>query len=76
MDWGVSLTHFYLAEDIAEEPLAISDGEVALPAGPGLGIDVGRGPSRTLQAIDQRTVGLTAPALPGLPNNSWVGQRE
>jgi len=40
VDWGVSLTHFYLAEDIAREPLAISDGEVALPAGPGLGIDV------------------------------------
>jgi L-alanine-DL-glutamate epimerase-like enolase superfamily enzyme len=36
----VSLTHFYLAEDVAREPLAISDGEVALPAGPGLGIDV------------------------------------
>jgi muconate cycloisomerase len=40
VDWGVSLTHFYLAEDIAREPLAISDGEVALPTGPGLGIDV------------------------------------
>jgi muconate cycloisomerase len=40
VDWGVSLTHFYLAEDIVREPLAISGGEVALPAGPGLGIDV------------------------------------
>jgi muconate cycloisomerase len=40
VDWGVSLTHFYLAEDVAREPLAISGGEVALPAGPGLGIDV------------------------------------
>jgi muconate cycloisomerase len=40
VDWGVSLTHFYLAEDIARNPLAIGDGAVALPAGPGLGIEV------------------------------------
>ena len=35
VDWGVSLTHFYLAEDVVRTALAISDGEVALPAGPG-----------------------------------------
>ena len=40
VDWGVSLTHFYLAEDIARNPLAIGEGAVALPAGPGLGIEV------------------------------------
>ena len=40
VDWGVSLTHFYLAEDIAKTGLAIDHGAVALPAGPGLGIDV------------------------------------
>ncbi len=40
VDWGVSLTHFYLAEDIASNPLAIGAGAVALPAGPGLGIEV------------------------------------
>jgi muconate cycloisomerase len=40
VDWGVSLTHFYLAEDIARNPLAIGDGAVALPVGPGLGIEV------------------------------------
>jgi muconate cycloisomerase len=40
VDWGVSLTHFYLAEDIVRQPLAIRDGTVALPVGPGLGIDV------------------------------------
>jgi muconate cycloisomerase len=40
VDWGVSLTHFYLAEDIADGALTISDGMVALPAGPGLGITV------------------------------------
>jgi L-alanine-DL-glutamate epimerase-like enolase superfamily enzyme len=36
----VSLTHFYLAEDVARNPLAIGDGAVALPSGPGLGVDV------------------------------------
>ena len=40
VDWGVSLTHFYLAEDVAENALPISEGAVALPARPGLGIDV------------------------------------
>ncbi len=39
-DWGVSLTHVYLAEDIVRRPLRLANGFVALPAGPGLGIDV------------------------------------
>ena len=39
-DWGVSLTHFYLAEDIVRRPLALKDGLVALPDSPGLGIEV------------------------------------
>ena len=40
VDWGVSLTHFYLAGDVAGTPPAIGDGTVALPTGPGLGIEV------------------------------------
>jgi muconate cycloisomerase len=40
VDWGVSLTNFYLAEDIVRRPLAIAGGAVALPDGPGLGIEV------------------------------------
>jgi muconate cycloisomerase len=40
VDWGVSLTHFYLAEDIVRNALAIADGAVAVPTGPGLGIEV------------------------------------
>jgi muconate cycloisomerase len=39
-DWGVSLTHFYLADDVVRRPLPLSDGAVALPAGPGLGVEV------------------------------------
>jgi muconate cycloisomerase len=39
-DWGVSLTHFYLAEDIVRRPLPLKNGMVALPQGPGLGIEV------------------------------------
>jgi L-alanine-DL-glutamate epimerase-like enolase superfamily enzyme len=39
-DWGVSLTHFYLAEDIVRRPLALKNGLVALPEGPGLGVEV------------------------------------
>jgi muconate cycloisomerase len=40
VDWGVSLTNLYLAEDIVRGPLRIAGGTIALPDGPGLGIDV------------------------------------
>jgi muconate cycloisomerase len=40
VDWGVSLTHFYLAADVVRNPPAIREGAVALPSGPGLGIEV------------------------------------
>jgi muconate cycloisomerase len=40
VEWGVSLTHFYLAEDIVRRPLVMDDGLVALPPGPGLGVEV------------------------------------
>jgi len=40
IDWGVSLTHFYLVEDLVRRPLALRDGHVALPDGPGLGVEV------------------------------------
>ncbi len=39
-DWGVSLTHFYLAEDLVKAPLPLGADAVALPDGPGLGIEV------------------------------------
>ena len=34
VDWGVSLTNFYLAEDIVKQPIALRDGLVALPDRP------------------------------------------
>jgi len=40
IDWGVSLTHFYLAEDLARRPLPMGDHGVSLPRGAGLGIEV------------------------------------
>jgi muconate cycloisomerase len=40
IDWGVSLTHFYLAEDIVRTPLAMADGLVVLPRKPGLGVEI------------------------------------
>lgn len=40
IDWGVSLTHFYLAEDLVRVPLPIRDGLVALPLRPGIGVEV------------------------------------
>jgi muconate cycloisomerase len=40
IEWGVSLTHFYLAEDIVRTPLLLRNGLVKLPATPGLGVDI------------------------------------
>ncbi len=40
VDWGVSLTNLYLAEDIVKRPLALRDGRIALPEGGGLGVEV------------------------------------
>ena len=40
IDWGVSLTHFYLAEDIVRVPLAMADGLVTLPGRAGLGVEI------------------------------------
>jgi muconate cycloisomerase len=40
VEWGVSLTNMYLAEDIVRRPIAIAEGKVSLPAGYGLGVDV------------------------------------
>ena len=36
----MSLTHFYLAGDVAKDAPAIGDGVVMLPTAPGLGIEV------------------------------------
>jgi muconate cycloisomerase len=43
IDWGVSLTHFDLAEDIVKEPLSLRDGLVPLPVKPGLGVEIDEG---------------------------------
>lgn len=40
IDWGVSLSSQYLADDVLRTPLAIANGYADVPAGPGLGIDV------------------------------------
>ena len=40
IDWGVSLTHFYLAEDLVRVPLALDNGHVALPGKPGVGVEI------------------------------------
>jgi muconate cycloisomerase len=40
VDWGVSLTNLYLAEDIVTTPIALRGGVVTLPQGHGLGVEV------------------------------------
>jgi muconate cycloisomerase len=40
LDWGVSLTSQYLAEDIVRTPLSFASGHATVPAGAGLGIEV------------------------------------
>jgi muconate cycloisomerase len=40
VDWGVSLSSPYLADDIVAEPIALAGGWLNVPQGPGLGICV------------------------------------
>jgi muconate cycloisomerase len=40
LDWGVSLTSQYLAEDVLVSPLVFTQGHARVPDGPGLGIEV------------------------------------
>jgi muconate cycloisomerase len=40
VDWGVSLSSPYLADDIVTEPIALAGGWLNVPTGPGLGIRV------------------------------------
>ncbi len=40
LDWGVSLSSPYLADDIVEQPLRLDQGHFTVPSGPGLGIHV------------------------------------
>ena len=43
INWGVSLTHVYLAEDLVRSPQPLCDGMIALPQGSGLGVEVDEG---------------------------------
>jgi muconate cycloisomerase len=40
VDWGVSLSSQYLADDVVRSPLVIANGHADVPTGPGLGIEV------------------------------------
>ena len=40
LDWGVNLTHVYLAEDLVRDPLKLENRKIELRTAPGLGVDV------------------------------------
>ncbi len=40
LEWGVSLTHVYLSEDIVRDPLRVENRKVELRDAPGLGVDI------------------------------------
>jgi muconate cycloisomerase len=40
LDWGLSVTNQYLASDVVRNPIAVADGHAAVPAGPGLGVEI------------------------------------
>lgn len=40
LDWGVSISNQYLADDVLKQPIPFSTGHFEVPAGPGLGIEV------------------------------------
>ncbi|NND50285.1 MAG: hypothetical protein HKN60_08535 [Rhizobiales bacterium] len=40
LEWDASVTNQYLADDVVENPIAVVDGHIITPDGPGLGIKV------------------------------------
>ena len=40
VDWGVSISNQYLADDIVRATIKVVDGHAEVPAGAGLGVDV------------------------------------
>lgn len=40
LDWGVNLTHVYLAEDVVRDPIRVENRAVLLRSKPGLGIEI------------------------------------
>jgi L-alanine-DL-glutamate epimerase-like enolase superfamily enzyme len=40
MDWGISLSNQYLADDMLATPLVFANGHAEVPGGPGLGVEV------------------------------------
>ncbi|MBB6310017.1 mandelate racemase/muconate lactonizing enzyme family protein [Xanthobacter tagetidis] len=48
-DWGLSLTQIYLEHDPVLDPLRFADGTVAVPTGPGLGVNVDEDALRAYQ---------------------------
>lgn len=49
LDWGLNITHHYLAEDVTDTPLLIERGAVRRPRGPGLGVAVSEAKVRRLR---------------------------
>jgi muconate cycloisomerase len=40
LDWDCNITNQYLVDDVAKDPVAVVDGHIVTPEGPGLGITV------------------------------------
>ena len=40
IDWGLSITNQYAATDIVKEPISILNGNVSVPSGYGLGVEM------------------------------------
>lgn len=40
LDWGLNVTNHYLAEDLSDDPVTIVRGEIRVPQGAGLGVEV------------------------------------
>jgi muconate cycloisomerase len=40
LDWGISVTNHYLAEDLVTQPMIATEGKIVLSRAPGLGIEV------------------------------------
>ncbi len=71
VDWGLSLTNEYLAEDIVRDPIAVENGRARLPDGPGLGIEIDEAKLSRLELhLDRATPARDAEPVSGIMGSS------
>lgn len=59
MSGGIGLSNHKLVDDLVSDPVGLADGQLRVPEGAGLGIEVDEGRSDEIRSIARPGVGMT-----------------